>query len=266
MRTARPRRSQDGQAALEFGGAAAVTGEEECLRSLDPIKHPAGLASGWREPVQAFLHGVAGRGLLARLQERLDAGATVFPAEPLRALALTPLEQVRVVILGQDPYHGPGQAEGLAFSVRPGVRQPPSLRNIFVERQRDLGVPCPPVDQGSLVPWARQGVLLLNAVLTVEAARPASHAGWGWEALTDELVRTVASRCEPCVFLLWGGHAQARRAGIEAADPGRRHCILSANHPSPLSARRPPVPFIGCGHFGQARAFLASRARGGIDW
>jgi uracil-DNA glycosylase len=159
-----------------------------------------------------------------------------------------------VVILGQDPYHGRGQAEGLAFSVAPGVALPPSLRNIFKELQRDLGTPPPAFPQpgGSLVKWARNGVLLLNTTLTVEEGQPASHAGQGWEVLTDAVIRHVAQGSRPVVFMLWGAHAQAKRAVIP---PDRGHLVLCANHPSPLSALRPPVPFIGCGHFGQARAF-----------
>ena len=191
------------------------------------------------------------------LQQRLDGGAVVFPPQPLRALQLTAPESVRVVILGQDPYHGRGQAEGLAFSVATGVQIPPSLRNIFKELQRDPGVPAPawPVPGGSLVRWARQGVLLLNTCLTVEEGLPASHAGRGWERFTDAVIRLVSQGADPVVFLLWGAHAQSKRDLIDA----RRHLVLSANHPSPLSALRPPAPFIGCGHFSQTLAWLAER-------
>ncbi|MET0544331.1 MAG: uracil-DNA glycosylase, partial [Variovorax sp.] len=209
------------------------------------------VAPGWRPLVDDFFAGQVGRKLLAFLGERLAAGASIFPPMPLRALELTPPEQVRVVILGQDPYHGRGQAEGLAFSVAPGVPLPPSLRNIFKELARDLGTPPPvfPVPGGSLVDWAKSGVLLLNTCLTVEEGRPASHAGRGWEALTDAVIRHVAQRDRAVAFMLWGAHAQGKRALIDAA----RHKVLVANHPSPLSALRPPLPFIGCGHFGQAR-------------
>ena len=181
-----------------------------------------------------------------------------------RALELTPLAQVRVVILGQDPYHGPGQAEGLAFSVAPGVKVPPSLRNIFKELQRSLGTPAPA--DGSLVRWARQGVLLLNTCLTVEDGQAASHARWGWEALTDQLVRAVAQSPQPVVFMLWGGHAQAKAGLIEAAAPDGRHLLLQANHPSPLSALRPPQPFWGCGHFARAQRFWVDRGQNGVQW
>lgn len=190
---------------------------------------------------------------MAFLQQRLTDGAAIFPPQPLRALELTAPESVRVVILGQDPYHGRGQAEGLAFSVAPGVAIPPSLRNIFKELQRDLGEPIPlfPHPGGSLVRWARHGVLLLNTCLTVEEGLPASHSGKGWEVLTDSLIQTISQNASPVVFMLWGSHAQSKRSLIDAS----RHLVLCANHPSPLSALRPPVPFIGCGHFSQARAW-----------
>ena len=216
------------------------------------------VAAGWQPLVDGFFASAAGVRLQAFLGERLAAGATIFPPQPLRALALTPPEQVRVVILGQDPYHGRGQAEGLAFSVAPGVAIPPSLRNIFKELQRDLGTPPPPFPQpgGSLAHWARNGVLLLNTCLTVEEGLPASHAGRGWEVLTDAVIRHVSGAAQPAVFMLWGAHAQSKRALIDA----QRHHVLTANHPSPLSALRPPVPFIGCGHFSQARAWRETLA------
>jgi len=222
------------------------------LQSADPADWP--VASGWQPLVQDFFASTTGHKLLTFLQARLAAGATIFPPRPLRALELTPPEEVRVVILGQDPYHGRGQAEGLAFSVVPGVRLPPSLQNIFKEMQRDLGTPFPamPDPGGSLVKWARNGVLLLNTTLTVEEGQPASHAGKGWEVLTDAVIRHVAQGQRPVVFMLWGAHAQSKRAVIPR---DRGHLVLTANHPSPLSALRPPVPFIGCGHFGQARLF-----------
>lgn len=222
------------------------------------------LPQAWREPVQSFLSSEVGQALSAKLQTALGQGAVVYPPEPLRALTLTALHDVRVVILGQDPYHGPSQAEGLAFSVASGVKVPPSLRNIFKELQRSLGLPVP--DDGSLVRWARQGVLLLNTSLTVEEGRAASHARWGWENLTDALVGLVAARHQPTVFMLWGGHAQAKRGLIERAAPEGRHLVLEANHPSPLSALRPPQPFIGCDHFVQAQRFLQSKGLQTVDW
>lgn len=219
------------------------------LQSADPAAWP--VAPGWQALVDGFFAGEAGQGLLGFLQQRLDAGAVVFPPQPLRALKLTPPDEVRVVILGQDPYHGRGQAEGLAFSVAPGVAFPPSLRNIFKELQRDLDTPSPAFPQpgGSLVKWAQKGVLLLNTCLTVEEGQPASHSGKGWELLTDAVIRQVSQEAQPAVFMLWGAHAQSKRALVDAS----RHLVLTANHPSPLSALRPPVPFMGCGHFSQAR-------------
>lgn len=221
------------------------------------------VAAGWRPVVNGFLASEPGRRLGTFMEARLAAGAAIYPPRPLRALEVTPPEAVRAVILGQDPYHGRGQAEGLAFSVPAGVRLPPSLRNIF----RELACGDEPVpSSGSLLPWARQGVLLLNACLTVEDGQPGSHAKKGWEQFTDALLAHVAERASPCAYLLWGAHAQAKAGLIrEAAD--RNGCdilLLQANHPSPLSARRPPVPFLGCGHFAQAREWLAARGAPGL--
>jgi uracil-DNA glycosylase len=204
----------------------------------------------WQPVVDAWA--AQAQPLFERLAARRAAGATIYPPDPLRALRLTPLERCRVVILGQDPYHGPGQAEGLAFSVPPGIKPPPSLRNIL----KEAGVAA---DHGSLLAWAERGVLLLNTVLTVEDASPAAHAGWGWESLTDAVIRAAADDRLPKVFMLWGAHAQSKRGLIDA----QRHLLLMANHPSPLSARRPPVPFIGCGHFATAQTWLGQQ---GLDW
>jgi uracil-DNA glycosylase len=214
----------------------------------------------WAAVVRAWRDSPAGRQLEAFVSARQAQGAAMYPAAVLRALELTPREQVRVVILGQDPYHGPGQADGLAFSVPRGVKLPPSLRNVFKELQRDLGLGMPA--HGHLGAWARQGVLLLNAALTVEDGRPAVHAEQGWEALTDEIVKTVAGDDLPKVFMLWGAQAQAK-AGMLA---GTRHLVLAANHPSPLSARRGPAPFLGCGHFSAANRFLAGAGSPPVDW
>lgn len=216
----------------------------------------APLDAGWQPLLQAWAQSPAGLALIDYLDARRQAAALIYPPDPLAALRLTPLSCCRVVILGQDPYHGPGQAEGLAFSVAPGCKFPPSLRNIFKELQRDLGQQ-PPME-GSLKPWAARGVLLLNTVLTVEDGAPASHAGKGWEAFTDALIQAMAKDAAPKVFMLWGAHAQAKAPLIEAAGQGA-HLILQANHPSPLSALRPPQPFIGCGHFSQAAQWLAQR-------
>ncbi len=224
---------------------------DDQLRAADVAAWP--VAPGWQELVDSFFQSKPGLGLLAFLGQRLQAGASIFPPQPLRALQLTPPQAVRVVVLGQDPYHGRGQAEGLAFSVAPGVALPPSLRNIFKELQRDMGMPFPAFPQpgGSLVRWAEEGVLLLNTCLTVEEGQPASHAGKGWDLLTDAVIRHVSHHAKPTVFMLWGAHAQSKRPLIDAT----RHLVLTANHPSPLSALRPPLPFIGCGHFSQARAW-----------
>jgi uracil-DNA glycosylase len=224
----------------------------------------ARVAADWRELVQRWRASADGRGLIERVEARRGAGAVIYPADPLRALALTPRAQVQVVILGQDPYHGPGQAEGLAFSVPNGVRAPPSLRNILAELSRDLGI-APPSGT-SLVAWARQGVLLLNTVLTVEDGAPGSHAGLGWEALTDAVIQDLSRSERPLVFIFWGAHAAAKLARFDAEERAR-HCVLLANHPSPLSARRGPIPFIGCGHFRAAIDFLSRDPQHQpIDW
>ena len=216
----------------------------------------------WAPLIAAWRHSDDGRRLVAAVDARVAAGAAVYPAPVFRAFELTPLARTRVVILGQDPYHGPGQAEGLAFSVPAGQRVPPSLRNIFRELQRDLGLPPP--TSGSLAAWAARGVLLLNTSLTVEQGRPAAHARLGWQTLTDRVVQALAACPQPRVFMLWGAHAQARAVLIQP-NPGR-HLLLQCNHPSPLAAARPPVPFIGCGHFGRARSFLELAGAGAVDW
>lgn len=232
----------------------------------------------WQPVLQSFWRSPEGLGLADFVRGRLASGAVVYPAHPLWALLLTPLSQVRVVILGQDPYHGPHQAQGLSFSVAAGVKPPPSLRNIFKELQRDVNQPMPA--SGSLEAWARRGVLLLNTSLTVEDGLPASHAKRGWEALTDALLAEVARTVPACVYLLWGAHAQAKADMLvrqtrqaapsflglsDAATPSREALVLKANHPSPLSALRPPQPFIGCGHFSQAQTWLAARGQA-LDW
>jgi len=249
---------------------ASATGQRELpWAELEPQARPRRLqdwtpqawplAEGWRPAVEEFLASGEGERLAAFIRARLDAGAVIYPPHPLRALELTPLASVHAVVLGQDPYHGPGQAEGLAFSVADGVKPPPSLRNIF----KELGQ-AP--ETGSLTHWARSGVLLLNAVLTVEEGQPAGHAKKGWEALTDRLLALVAATASPCVYLLWGVHAQAKAELIRthAAEYGREILVLQSNHPSPLSARRPPVPFLGSGCFRQAREWLAQRGVDGV--
>jgi uracil-DNA glycosylase len=228
-------------------------------RLLAWTPHDWPLAEGWRAAVDEFLASSEGERLGEFIRARLAAGAVIYPPHPLRALELTPLAGVHAVVLGQDPYHGPGQAEGLAFSVAEGVKHPPSLRNIF----KELGATP---QSGSLVKWSRSGVLLLNACLTVEQGQPASHAKKGWEALTDRLLSLVAATASPCVYLLWGAHAQAKADLIRAhaAQYGREILLLESNHPSPLSASRPPVPFLGSGCFRQAREWLRERGIEGL--
>ena len=226
------------------------------------------VAAGWGDAVAEFLSSEAGQALGKAIQSRIDAGAVIYPPTPFKALELTPLNQVRVVILGQDPYHGAGQAQGLAFSVAPGVKVPPSLRNIFKEIGRESGnLTISNLKEGSLVRWAEQGVLLLNTSLTVEDGLPASHAKLGWEGLTDALISLLAERNKNVIFMLWGAHAQAKQILLQTPlARENKHLILCANHPSPLSAMRPPTPFIGCGHFGLANAFLMKQGLQPINW
>jgi uracil-DNA glycosylase len=197
--------------------------------------------------------------LKAFLQAQKQAGKHIFPkgSEYFRALDLTPLSDVKVVILGQDPYHGLGQAHGLCFSVRPGVRIPPSLVNIYKEMETDLGIER--ARHGFLEHWAKQGVLLLNSVLTVEEAQAASHQGQGWEKFTDAVIRKVNEECEHVVFILWGSYAQRKAAFVDTS----RHLVLKSPHPSPLSAHN---GFFGCHHFSKANAFLKEHGRSPIDW
>jgi len=197
--------------------------------------------------------------LRAFLQVEKQAGKRIFPAgkEFFNAFAHTPLDQVKVVILGQDPYHGEGQAHGLCFSVQPGVAVPPSLKNIYKEIHAELGLPIP--NHGHLTAWADQGVLLLNSVLSVECTRAASHQGKGWETFTDRVIDVVNREREGVVFMLWGSYAQRKGALIDS----QRHCVLKAPHPSPLSAHR---GFFGCGHFRMANEYLQGRGEVPIDW
>lgn len=260
-------RPPTGQHSLPLWDDASALGKQEVPQGLcDPARltnwAPAdwAVSTDWRPHVDSFLASPTGQRLARAIDERLRQGAVIYPPQPLRALALTPLSDVRVVILGQDPYHGAGQAEGLAFSVPEGIRMPPSLRNIHQEIAREWPQGSPAGN--SLVCWAAQGVLLLNTCLTVEEGSPASHAKLGWEVLTDSLIQACSQDERPKVFMLWGAHAQTKAPLIDA----RRHLVLQANHPSPLSARRPPQPFIGCGHFGAANRWLSEKKQKEIDW
>ena len=217
------------------------------------------LHESWLEPLRSEFEQPYMRELKQFLLAERDKGRAIFPraCNWFRALDLTPLDTVRVVILGQDPYHGEGQAHGLCFSVPPGVRPPPSLVNIFKEMQSDLGLS--PARNGFLEHWASQGVLLLNSVLTVEMGQAASHRERGWEQFTDAVVRLVNDKAELVVFMLWGSYAQKKAAFVDTS----RHLVLKAPHPSPLSAHS---GFFGCRHFSKANAFLESKGLEPIDW
>lgn len=217
------------------------------------------LDESWKATLEPEFSSDYMRQLKAFLIEQKAQGKEIFPkgSEYFRALDLTRLGGVRVVILGQDPYHGDGQAHGLCFSVKPGVRIPPSLVNIYKELQRDLGVV--PARHGFLEHWAKQSVLLLNSVLTVERGMAASHQGQGWEAFTDAVIRAVNAQDDPVVFMLWGAYAQRKAAFVDTS----RHLVLKAPHPSPLSAHQ---GFIGCGHFSKANVFMREHGFREIDW
>ncbi len=217
------------------------------------------LEPSWKARVGAWFERPEMQALAGFLRAAKSAGKVIYPpgSRIFAALDATPFDEVKVVILGQDPYHGPGQAHGLCFSVLPGVPVPPSLDNIFKEIARDLGVARP--DHGCLLPWARQGVLLLNAVLTVERGQAGSHQGKGWEGFTDACVDALNRERDGLVFLLWGSYAQAKGKLIDT----RRHRVLKAPHPSPLSAHR---GFIGCGHFSRTNEYLRERGRAPVEW
>ncbi|PBS11406.1 uracil-DNA glycosylase [Lysobacteraceae bacterium NML93-0792] len=217
------------------------------------------LEPSWKARVGDWLLRDDMRALSAFLRARKADGARIFPPGPeiFAAFDATPFDAVKVVILGQDPYHGAGQAHGLCFSVRPDVRVPPSLDNIYKELQRDTGFVRP--DHGWLMPWAQRGVLLLNAVLTVEEGKAGAHQGKGWEGFTDHVIDVLNREREDLVFLLWGSYAQAKGKVIDA----RRHCVLRTTHPSPLSAHR---GFLGSEHFSRTNAFLRKRGIAQIDW
>lgn len=222
------------------------------------------LHADWQLTVNAFWSKPEGQGLLQRMQEALRNRTQIYPAEPMAALASVAPHAVQVVILGQDPYHGPGQAHGLAFSVPPGVPVPPSLRNVLAEVRACMGLTT--AQSGCLGGWAKQGVLLLNTCLTVESGKPAQHADWGWEVLTDMLIAQVAQQPQAVVFMLWGKHAQRKAVIIQDAALHDKHLVLQCNHPSPLAATRKPLPFMGCRHFLLANVHLKQHGQEVVYW
>ena len=217
------------------------------------------LEPSWKARIGDYLQRPEMQALAGFLRAEKRACKAIYPlgSEIFAAFGHAPFDAVRVVILGQDPYHGPSQANGLCFSVRPGVQTPPSLVNIFKEIERDLGIPPP--DHGCLTPWADRGVLLLNSVLTVERGLAASHQGKGWEGFTDAAIDALNREREGLVFMLWGSYAQRKGQLIDT----RRHCVLKSVHPSPLSAHR---GFLGCGHFSAANRYLEAHGQAPIDW
>lgn len=217
------------------------------------------LGAGWSKVLAGEFQTPYMRDLEQFLENERTQGKVIFPPAQqfFRAFKLTPLKRVKIVILGQDPYHGPHQAQGLSFSVAPGLKIPPSLRNIFKELHRDLDVEIPSV--GCLDAWAKQGVLLLNATLSVEQSNAGSHQGKGWEAFTDKVIEYLNTSSESVVFMLWGSYAQKKGQLIDRG----RHCVLTAPHPSPLSAHR---GFLGCGHFSKANTYLQKHQQTPIDW
>lgn len=217
------------------------------------------LEPSWKEKLTEAYNQPGFIALTQFLKAEKAAGKIIYPPGPLmfNAFALTPLTHVKVVILGQDPYHGAGQAHGLSFSVPTGVRPPPSLQNMFKELHDDLGIPLP--QTGNLEPWAKQGVFLLNTILSVQANMPASHQNKGWEAFTDAVIRLVNTECTHVVFMLWGKHAQAKASLINP----QHHLILKAPHPSPFSAH---TGFLGCKHFSACNQYLVQNGKTPIHW
>lgn len=229
------------------------------INKVPAILNLNALGSGWKTALESEFQQDYMHALHKILQHRQEDKAVIYPPtkDRFNAFSYTPLDQVKVVILGQDPYHGPGQAHGLCFSVLPGVTPPPSLKNIFRELESDLGISRPA--HGYLESWARQGVFLLNSVLTVEQGKPGAHQGKGWERFTDRAIELVSLQREHIVFMLWGSYAQKKGCIVDRS----RHLVLEAAHPSPLSAHR---GFLGCRHFSQANAYLSQHRQKPIDW
>nr|BFD60960.1 uracil-DNA glycosylase [Bdellovibrio sp. CKG001]BFD64374.1 uracil-DNA glycosylase [Bdellovibrio sp. HM001] len=226
---------------------------------MENIKSEIKLDSSWKQHLHLEFETDRMKRLKSFLASEYKAGKTIYPRgdEYFAALNLTPFDKVKVVIVGQDPYHGPGQAHGLCFSVREGVRFPPSLQNIYKELHSDLGLPIP--QTGSLTKWAEQGVLLLNAVLTVEDGKAAAHQGKGWEEFTDKIIHVLNDEKENLVFILWGSYAQKKASFVDR----KKHLVLESVHPSPLSAHR---GFFGTKPFSKTNAYLRSKGLGEIDW
>ncbi len=241
--------------ALESRTRTYVMYQGEMEKSKSDIK----LDSSWKSHLSSEFSSERMTKLRSFLKAQCDAGKTIYPKgdEYFAAMNLTPFDNVKVVIVGQDPYHGPGQAHGLCFSVRDGVRFPPSLQNIFKELHGDLGLPIP--KSGSLTKWAEQGVLLLNAVLTVEDGKAAAHQGKGWEEFTDKIIHVLNEEKENLVFILWGAYAQKKAAFVDR----KKHLVIEAVHPSPLSAHR---GFFGTKPFSKTNAYLRSKGKGEINW
>ncbi len=225
------------------------------MPTTDSVK----LEASWKKTLLSEFEQPYMQSLREFLRREKQAGKVIYPpsAQMFAAFEHTPFDQVRVVILGQDPYHGPGQAHGLCFSVPPGVPQPPSLKNIFKELESDLGLTAP--NHGCLDSWAEQGVLLLNSVLSVQQSQAASHQGQGWERFTDQVIHYLNQEREHIVFLLWGSYAQRKGQFIDR----NRHCVLESTHPSPLSAHR---GFLGCRHFSRANQYLTAQGYPTINW
>ena len=224
---------------------------------------PFKLEQSWDSELKNELNQPYMKELLTFLKNEREEGREIFPQEEdvFSAFSQTPFEKTSVVIMGQDPYHGPGQAHGMSFSVREGVRPPPSLKNIFKELQSDLNIPLP--EHGYLIEWAKQGVLLLNAILTVQKGQPKSHHRKGWERFTDAVIAKLATKTEPIIFVLWGKSAQEKCLNVSELKQNGHHFIMTAAHPSPYSANR---GFFGCSHFSKINSLLTQMGKRPIDW
>ncbi len=222
--------------------------------------------SDWLPVLTEFFESAVGKKLNDKIINALEQGCIIYPPDPLRAFKLLALKDVKVVILGQDPYHTPGMADGLAFSASKSKKIPPSLRNILKELDRDLGGQRLKEQKTDLSHWLEQGVLLINAVFTVEQGKAGSHADWGWQDLSDELIKLLAKSKEYKIFMLWGAFAQQKESIITLVDSSERHLCLRANHPSPLSAAKGTSPFVNCSHFSKANTFLKTNYKLTVNW